>query len=142
MKLFNEVALFYTYLGSIPSGPAKMKTVSKWIESAHLRAGVVYPPLSNDFSQRLKVASPSIDAVFVLEKGSIHFDNIPITLIDDEVRSQHPDCKWVIRDSPNGNLLLLFLFLTQAVSGVSASWLNPEPYISSFLLDDKNIQVI
>lgn len=123
-------------------GPARMQTVAKWINSAHLSQGVVLPQLPCTLEQRLQVASPSIDAVFVLGKGFVHFDNTPMGFINDEIRSQFPNKKWLIADSSNGNLLLLFIFLTQAVSGVSASWLDPIPYLSSFSIPNQNLQFI
>jgi hypothetical protein len=73
-----------------------------------------------------------VDGVFVLGKGFLYFDNTPLGFGNDEWRKKNPDMKWIFSDAPNGNLLLLFLFLTQAVSGVSGSWLNPGPYLKTF----------
>src|SRR5262245_40410387 len=82
--------------------------------------------------QRTTIASPSVDGVFLLGRGFIQFDNSPLGLVRDELRHAHPDLHWAIADTPNGNLVLLFLLLTQGVSGVSGSWLNPGPYVANF----------
>lgn len=113
-------------------GPVKMHTVYNWIPEIHKDNAIAYPDMGTTLQQRTKVICPSIDAVIVLGKGFLYFDNAPIGFLNDEMRIQHPDIKWIFADSPNGNLLLLFIFLTQAVSGVSASWLNPIPYLSSW----------
>ena len=81
---------------------------------------------------RLPIASPTVDGVFVLGRGFIQFDNRPIGFTTDELRKAHPDLHWGIADTPDGNLLLLFLFLTTAASGVSGSWLEPLPYVRTF----------
>lgn len=113
-------------------GPAKMQTVCKWITEIHASEGISYPPMSNAPHERPQVASPSLDAVFILGKGFIYFDNVPFGFITDEERTRHPQRKWVLGNMSDGNLLLLFIFLTQAVSGVTGSWLNPLPYLANF----------
>jgi hypothetical protein len=68
--------------------------------------------------------------VFVLGKGFVHFDNSPLGFVPPELRLAHPDRCWVLADSPGGNLLLLFLLLTQAASGLAAASIDPIPYLS------------
>lgn len=121
------------------NGPAKMKTVHKWINEVHADEGISYPPMGNTGVQRLKAVAPSLDAVFVLGKGSVHFDNSPLTFITDEQRSHDPDGKWLIINCPSGNLFLLFLFLTLAVSGMAASWLDPMPYLKNYSIPDEDL---
>jgi hypothetical protein len=48
------------------------------------------------------------------------------------MRQARADLHWALADTPNGNLLLLFMLLTQAISGVSGSWLSPGPYVANF----------
>lgn len=121
-------------------GPAKMDTAYNWILSAHASQGIVSPNLPVTSDQRVQMPSPSIDAVFVLGKGFVNYDNAPVGFINDQIRAQNPDIKWFIADSPDGNLLMLFLFMTQAVSGVSGSWLNPLPYLSGFAISPSNVK--
>ena len=112
-------------------GPAKMSTVQSWFESVSRTLGMEYPKLLGARSDRQKIASPALDAAFILGRGCVFFDNMPISFAQDELLSRRPDlAQWIQIDCGNGGLLLLFLFLIQAVSGVSASWLNPVPYIS------------
>lgn len=113
-------------------GPAKMQTAYEWIADLHKQEGIQYPQMTSNLEERVKVMSPTLDAIFVLGRGFTHFDNVPVGFMDDKVRHQDPQYKWVIADASSGSLLLLFLFLTFAASGVSGSWLNPLPYLSNF----------
>jgi len=112
-------------------GPAEMGTVQGWFGPICKTLGIEYPVLGPSRDARQATASPSVDGVFVLGRGCVHFDNMPISLASNEVLARRPDiAQWVQIDCGTGGLLLLFLFLIQAVSGVSASWLNPIPYVS------------
>lgn len=111
---------------------AKIETVYKWIAEIHTEKGIACPQLSIDEEKRIQELSPSIDAVIILGKGFIYFDNVPLGFINQQTREQFPHNHWVVKNSQDGNLLLLFLFLTQAISGVSGSWLNPLPYLTSY----------
>lgn len=113
-------------------GPASMKTVHGWLPDISGTTGVQYPILPQDDQQRMMTPSPSLDAVLVLGRGFMHFGNCPIGFFHPQALAQNPNAKWVLSDTPNGNLLLLFLFLSMAVSGTSASWLNPSPYLGTF----------
>lgn len=113
-------------------GPASLKTVNGWFPAIHTQLGITYPSMAPSLNERVHIASPSIDAVFLLGRGFLHFDNSPMSFIKDDIRQAHPDLHWAAADTPNGNLLLLFLLLTQAVSGLSGSWLNPLPYVANF----------
>lgn len=115
-------------------GPAQMKTVHGWIDPLHKTEGIESPPLPVTGEARTAIASPSIDAVFVLGRGFVQFDNAPMGFANDDIRKQRPDLHWVIGDTPKGSLLLLFLGLTMAVSGTTAEWLDPGPYLTGFSL--------
>jgi len=112
-------------------GPASMQTILGWIKGIHSSLGVAYPPMGVTLNERVSVISPSLDAIFVLGKGFIQFDNTPLTFLTDDGRKQNPKIRWTAADTPDNNLLLLFIALTQAVSGISGSWLNSGPYLSS-----------
>src|ERR1022692_4370270 len=53
-------------------------------------------------------------------------------LVPQELRRGHPGPHWVLADTPDGNLLLLFLLLTQAASGLAVASLDPIPYLPRF----------
>lgn len=118
-------------------GPASMQTILGWIKDIHSSLGITYSPMGQTLGDRIKVASPSLDGIFVLGKGFIQFDNCPLNFLTDDARAQNPKVRWTAADSPDDNLLLLFITLTQAASGVSASWLNSVPYLSSVSLAGK-----
>jgi len=113
-------------------GPASMRTVYGWIPSIHSKLGIVIQDLSKEANQRIKIASPSIDGIFVLKKGFVYFDNVPFGFANDNVRAEHADLKWVFADTPDGNLLLFFLFLQTATANIEGKWLNALPYLQTF----------
>jgi hypothetical protein len=117
-------------------GPQNMSTVSGWISQIHESLRISCPPLSTDPKIRLTTPSPSIDGVFILERGFLYYDNVPIGFVNDTVRQQHPNCNWVFCNTETGNLLLFFLFLQEATANVQGQWLNPGPYLKSFQLRD------
>lgn len=113
-------------------GPTNMATVYKWIPKIHSECNIEVPdlPLNND--ERTKVPSKSIDAVFVLKKGFVNFDNLPIGFSNEEQRKNHPQMKWILSDTDYGNLLYFFLLLHQAMANLEGEWLNAIPYLSAF----------
>jgi hypothetical protein len=123
-------------------GPASMRTIFGWIREIHTTLGLSYPPMGQTLAERVNVASPYLDGLFVLGKGFIQFDNTPLTFLTNEARAQNPRIRWSAADTPDNNLLLLFISLTQAVSGVSASWLNPVPYLSSVDMSGRPFMVL
>jgi hypothetical protein len=125
-KIINYVVAY--------DGPAQMQTVYNWIPQIHSNLGIQISELPQEASQRLATASPSIDGVFVLNKGFIYFDNVPLGLADASARSATPDLKWVYASTNTGNLLLLFLLLQSATANIEGKWLDPIPYVSSFNL--------
>jgi len=113
-------------------GPARMSTVYSWIEGLHTSLGILPPKLPLDLAERVKVASPALDGIFVLGKGFIYFDNTPIGLVNEEMRKSNPNYRWLIVDKPAGSLLFLFLLLTAAISGFTPFQLDMSSYLSTF----------
>ena len=122
-------------------GPAQIQTVYNWIPHIHAAQCLQIPDLPVDESSRQRIASPSIDGVFVLNKGFLYFDNTPAGFGCDALRSANPGLKWLFANSSTGNLLLLFIFLQTATANIEGKWLNPIPYLSSFRVDDIQIGV-
>jgi hypothetical protein len=113
-------------------GPKNMKTVHGWIRKHEATLRIPTPVLGPGGASRYKVASSSLDGVFVLGKGFVHFDNSPLGFAPQKLRDAHPDRCWVLANGDTGNLLLLFLLLMQAASGLAAASLNPIPYLRRF----------
>jgi hypothetical protein len=122
-------------------GPASMQTVHGWFTGIHAELGISYPTMPPTLNQRIAVASPAIEGVFLLGRGFLHFDNSPLSFVSDAARSANPNLHWAIADTPSGGLLLLFMLLTQAVSGLSGSWLNPSPYLTNFSVPQLRVGV-
>lgn len=123
-------------------GPAQMQIVYNWIPQIHAALGVTIPDLPQDESQRLTAASPSIDGIFVLNKGFLYFDNVPNGFANSATRAAHPNLKWIFTDVNAGSLLLLFLFLQSATQNIEGKWLNPIPYLASFNVPGMQLGVV
>src|ERR1022692_4120459 len=84
-----------------------------------------------------RIAEPQLSfADLELRNQGVHLDpllqGIVGFLVPQELRRAHPGRHWVLADTPDGNLLLLFLLLTQAASGLAAASLDPIPYLPRF----------
>lgn len=116
-------------------GPARMATAHSWILNAHRTNGIALPTWTPE--TKGSTAGTALDGLFVLEHGFIKLDNAPLSL------NTGPNAKpgiHVICDSPNGNLLMLFLTLQEACNNVQGAWLNPIPYVQSVLY--QSVQVV
>jgi hypothetical protein len=119
-----------------------MQTVLGWIQEIHLSRNINYPQMGATMGERMNVASPSLDGIFVLGKGFILFDNTPFGFLTDEARISNPRIRWSAANVTDINLLLLFITLTQAVSGISGSWLNPAPYLSTVSISEQHLLLL
>ena len=120
-------------------GPASMKTVHSWLGPIHATENILIPTLPISEQDRVAVASPTIDGIFVLGRGFVAFDNTPIGFLTEPIRRQHPTTRWTIGEADRGSLLWLFSLLTIGISGVRGAWLNPIPYLTDFAV--KNLSV-
>jgi len=113
-------------------GPASMGTVLNWIPEIQTELGINPENLPVETNERINTPSKSIDGVFVLKKGFLYFDNVPLGFATEEVRKTLQDLRWVVADTDSGNLLLFFLMLQNAAANIEGKWLNTMPYLSSF----------
>jgi hypothetical protein len=111
-------------------GVVKMATVYKWITNIHTKLNIVAPALPPTGGERVRVPSPSIDAIVVLGRGIIYFDNAPIGWLHDTVRQTNPWIRWVWYDITKGSLLVLFLHVITIAGGMYYRWVDPLPYLS------------
>jgi len=111
-------------------GPASMDTVYEWLAPIHNDLGINYPSMCMPSELHASVAIPSLDGIFVLGKGFILFDNTPLSFQEvANLRAKCPDGKWIFADIGSGNVLILFLLLTYAISEIAISRLDPTPYL-------------
>ena len=113
-------------------GPSNIKTVYSWINSEYSKNNISQSQLPTNSKQRIKSAADAIDAIFILEKGFLYYDNIPMGFVDEQTRMKNPNLRWVFANNLSGNLLLLFLMIQKATANIEGKWLNPAPYLSSF----------
>jgi hypothetical protein len=116
------------------AGPAHMMTAYGWLPKIHGKHGIGSPNLPVDDAARFAAAAPSIDGLFVLNRGFMYYDNVPTSFATHEMRAGDPRLKWLIADTASGNLLLFFLLLQTATAHIDGRWLNPVPYLSSFVV--------
>jgi hypothetical protein len=109
-----------------------MKTVHGWVGQVYPFLEIPQQELPSDDERRLQTPAVSIDAVFVLKKGFMYFDNVPIGffLLNIARRTQAPSGFLQILQA--ANLLLMFLFIQGATANIEGRWLNALPYLSGF----------
>jgi hypothetical protein len=113
-------------------GPQNIKTVYDWLARYHFDNSIDIPkPDSNG----VKI-SPSLDGVYILDKGFIKYENSPTSLIPPEVRSQHQNINWSIVQSNEGVLLTFFLSILECTNNIEGAWLNAIPYLKSLRFND------
>jgi hypothetical protein len=123
-------------------GPSNMLTAYGWLPQIYANVGIQSPPLPLDEAQRLRTAAPAIDGLFVLNRGFMYFDNVPTGFASAATRTQNPQLQWLISDSESGNLLLLFLLLQSAMANLEGKWLDPAPYLTSFIVPSLHIGIV
>jgi hypothetical protein len=112
-----------------------MKTIYNWLSDINAAEKLVYPDLPLCQTARKNTAAPALDGIFVLGKGFVHYGNTPVGFFQDKALEKNPGLKWAIGDTPHGSLLLLFLLLSSAASGVAGAWLDPMAYWKSFSVE-------
>lgn len=123
-KILNYVVAY--------DGPRSIATVHGWLRKIYSSKQIPDSPLPISADERFATPSESIDAVFVLNKGFLYFDNTALGWVNAEQRVQNPTMKWVYSDCTTGSILLFFLLLNQATANIQGRWLNPTPYLSTF----------
>ncbi|HEB0901755.1 TPA: hypothetical protein RY268_001815 [Citrobacter freundii] len=110
------------------NGPQQIDTVQNWIDRAHHELDISVPSLPNTPS-RFSIPSPSLDAVFILEKGFAQYDNFIGGLNTDRFRFGQKTYNWIDVDSSDGNLLHLFNMLQHLIKSVQGRFLDVRPYL-------------
>ncbi|WP_324729822.1 DUF6602 domain-containing protein [Pseudomonas chlororaphis] len=109
------------------AGPARIETAYNWINNTYKKLNISHPQVN--FPARVETPSSSIDGVFILKKGFLHFDNIPDTLTPSELRASHPYSSWVSTESEEGTLLYLFFLLTNLCVHSASFAINAAEYL-------------
>ncbi|HEX8902820.1 DUF6602 domain-containing protein [Vitreimonas sp.] len=111
-------------------GPAQASTVHGWIKQSETTRGLNNAPLPQTRDQRAQHLSESLEGVFVLGKHSVLYDNSPLSLLSDATLAQNSTLQYSLLDQLEGNLLLLFLLLTQAGTNTTGQWADLIPYVA------------
>ncbi len=115
-------------------GPASMTTVHGWIATEYEKHGIPKVQFPPNEDQRLATPAAALDAVFVLGKGFLYFDNAMIGFSNEQQRRENPGAAWISCDTPSGSLLLLFLRIQGATETSELRLLNAVPYLSTYVL--------
>jgi hypothetical protein len=111
------------------AGPAQIATVHGWLLNSEKNQGLNQTQLPPNGDMRTGISSESVESIICLGLGSINFDNAPMSLLNDQIRANQPDSKRQVIQSADGNLLWLFLLLTQAASNTTAQWPDLATYL-------------
>lgn len=118
------------------NGPGKIEIINNWIKEFSKKLGIDKKyNLPNVESKRHTIPSPSIDGVFILQKGFFCFDNSPITFSNPAIISRLPDLKWFYSNGVKGNLFVFFLLLFNSTCNIDTRWLNVYPYLKTFKVE-------
>lgn len=120
-------------------GPAKMKTVREWMRDIDGEFKVQYEELGSTIDERQTRVSPVFDGIFVLGKGFVAYDTLPLTVVSDVKRAQHPKAQWSSVNMPRGGLLYLFCVVTIAACGLTFHGFNALAYLKNVRLDARNL---
>lgn len=112
-------------------GPANVDTAHRWLKEAYAEEGISEPVLPEG-AERVMVAGPALEGIFILGKGYMTFDNAPHGVIHDQQRKAFPAGRWALVQAERGSILALFLHLTAATGNLDGAWLNPLPYLGAF----------
>ena len=115
-------------------GPASMGTVLNWMPDLQNELGIVPENLPIDGAKRAQTPSNSIDGIFVMNKGFIYFDNVPMGFANDQIRQSAPDLRWVVADCLSGSLMMFFLLMQGATANMQGKWLDTAAYLQNFSL--------
>jgi hypothetical protein len=120
---------WFVAVTNFPRSNPKVGLDQIFLKSSEAKRQLNQNVLPGTGTQRLRILSESIEGIFLLGKGSIIFDNAPVSAVDDQFRALYPISKYQVIPNSSGNLLWLFLLLTQAASNVDAQWANLAPYL-------------
>lgn len=112
-------------------GPSNVSTIAGWLKANEAALGLNTPPPPTTRVARHGVVSESLDGVFVLGRGMILYDNMPMTLVTDQLLATNPLIRYQAADQADGNLLLLFMALTMAGSNAVSQWADFGAYIGN-----------
>jgi hypothetical protein len=115
------------------SGAAKMDTVFNWITSIYQELSLEDPSFSPSFvaPERRRIASASIDGVFLLGVGACMFEN-NVGVLNPYFAQCFPEACWSIINSKRGSLALLFAALLGFMHDENQMYVNSYSYLESF----------
>lgn len=113
-------------------GPADPQQAHTWLKLAYRRQGVDEADLPPTGAERMQVASPGLDGVFVLGRGFLNFDNVEVGLLTDAARADTFGMCWAVATHERGALVSLWLQLQQAITAMAGRRLDPRVCTAGF----------
>jgi len=109
-------------------GPSA-ETAYTWLKDYEKSLNINNTPLPASRNARLSVANESIDGIFILGKGSLFFDNYPISLTNDLILENDRSIKYTVIENNSGNVLWMFLLLTPLTMNISSQYADLAEYL-------------
>jgi hypothetical protein len=135
LKMWYDPPAIQNYIIAY-DGPEKMATIFKWIKNLDEKHKTKYHDMPVLRKDRINIPSPTLDGIFVLGKGFVHFDNFMISNLDDSTRMANPDLKWIFGNSKDANLFTFFMNLTQSICFYNQKAVDIMSY-----LENKSIEI-
>jgi hypothetical protein len=117
-------------------GPVTMNTVYEWIQRLRTEEHFDFPALPVAADQRPYIPCPGLDAIFILGKGFLYFDNTPFGWMPQPERERNPRISWVWTDQAEGNFLYFFLLLHTMTAVFQYDQINPAEYMRGAALGE------
>lgn len=119
---------------------ARIQTVHKWLLEIEKELGLNQTNLPNEQSKRLNFISDNLDGIFILGKGTILFDNLPLIFgLDEELYKKEPENKRIMISQPNKNVLLLFIFIAEQIKGIESDVIDLIDYCNKIMDGNKYV---
>lgn len=128
----SDAALSIPCFAVALGGPADMDAVHVALKQAYRDNAITEPDLPPEGAERVKIASPAIDGVFVLGHGFLNFDNTPFGFFDDAARLDSFGACWSIASAERGSLVSLFMQIHLAAAELAKTQFDPRPYLRGF----------
>ena len=105
----------------------EIRTLVKWLNEAHEELGISFNELETTAPrERYHYNNPSIDGVFILNRGYAHLDSAPFT-IGIEYKESHPDYIW--QCGQEDTLMLLWVYVNTVNNLLAWNQFEMENYL-------------
>ncbi|WP_196894923.1 DUF6602 domain-containing protein [Aureivirga marina] len=118
----------------------KLETVNKWFIEIEKELNLNQENFPQKLEERTSTPSQALDGIFILGKGTIIYDNLPVRFgnITQDLYVNNPSNKKIVFNQVDKNILLFFIIITEQIKGIETDVINLTKYYSK-TFDEKGI---